>query len=156
MGVVLLVDPDTLLKRLYEWGLSFGESRAGIRAKLGAPSSVATSASSNPYMPTTDTVTLMNYPDLQFIIVRAGVDGRELLTDVSVTGNRVSLPIGVRFGATTQGRIVQLLGQAKNRQRFGDTTVVGFAVPNSETGEVIQFCFLTNTLRKIRWVFYID
>ena len=57
---------------------------------------------------------------------------------------------------TTQARIVQLLGEPKNRQAFGDTTVVGFAVPTSETGEVIQFYFLTDTLRKIRWVFYLD
>lgn len=79
---------DTLLQRLYAWGLSFGESRAHVRANLGAPSSVATAASDNPYTPTTDTVTLMTYPHLEFLLVRAGADGREFLANLSLTGNR--------------------------------------------------------------------
>ena len=147
---------DTLLKQLYDWGLGFGESRATVRTKAGRPLAVATSTSANPYSPTTDTVTLMTYPGLAFLLVRAGTDGREFLTNLNVTSAKVALPTGLRIGTTTRQSLAELLGRPKNVQVFGDSTVVGFAVPNDETGEVIQFYFLADTLRKIRWVFYVD
>ncbi len=98
----------------------------------------------------------MTYPGLEFLLVRAGTDGREFLMNVSVTSARVTLPTDVRVGVTTRLRLADLLGRPKNVQVFGDTAVVGFGVPNDETGEVIQFYFLADTLRKIRWVFYVD
>ena len=147
---------DTLLKRLYNWGSSFGESRATIRAKMGTPASVKTSTSANRYTPTTDTVTLMTYPGLDFLLTRAGTDGREFLMDVGVTAGQVELPVDVRIGKTTHTSLVGLLGPAKSEQAFGDTVVAGFAIPGDETGEVIQFYFRADTLRKVRWVFYVD
>jgi len=91
-------------------GLRLG-ARTGveIRTQLGTPSEVSTRAVSNLHDPAvTDTILTWQYPEVELEIYRTA-DGRRLLTEALVTGNRYLTFPEIGIGSTA-AEVRRLLG----------------------------------------------
>jgi hypothetical protein len=141
---------DSLLGQLAVLADGFGQTRAAIRGRLGPPTRLQIVASANPNAAVTDTVIYMDYNDLEFILTKDGTNGRERISNIRATGPAIDLPRSLRINRTSRAEVTQLLGRPDALQMFGDTTVLGFEMPN---GYVIQFYMLNELLARIRWVF---
>lgn len=148
--------PISLVERIYDYGLSFGEGRSEIEGTLGAPASVDTSLEPNRHVrDATDSLFVLRYDGLTFELNRPGpVDG-ELLTSVAMTAADRDLPGGVRIGATMQNDLADDLGAPATRSR-GDTVVLSYLPPGVAADRFVEFHLVGDTLRRVRWVPYVD
>ncbi|MFW6088906.1 MAG: hypothetical protein ACODAB_04075 [Gemmatimonadota bacterium] len=145
------------IERIYDFGLSFGGSVSEITESLGAPTSVDTSVQENRHVPEeTDSLFALEYAGLGFELNRPGPVDRDLLTGVSLTSPDRELPGGLRVGVTTDVDLRRRLGEAESRRSRGDTTVLSYAVPGEAANRFVEFLVARDTLRRIRWVPYVD
>lgn len=146
-----------LVQRLYDYGLSFGESLAEIEEALGAPFSADTSLEQNRHVrDATDSLFVLRYAGLTFELNRPGpVDG-DLLTSVGMTSADRELPGGVRIGTTTREALRSGLGAPEDTRSRGDTTILSY-VPSGQAAErFVEFHVVGDTLRRVRWIPYAD
>lgn len=130
--------------------------RSGIRARLGPPTTVEAVARANRHAPATDSLIRWRYPGLSVALVRSGYNGRELLTGVTATGGTLELPLGIRIGRSTGTQLAALLGPPFQTGARGDTLVVTFAPPTEGADEYVHLYLARDTLRRVRWDFYVD
>lgn len=145
------------VERVYDHGLSFGESLAEIERTLGAPASVDTSLESNRHVrDATDSLFVLRYDGLTFALNRPGpVDG-ELLTSVGMTAADRELPGGVRIGTTTRVALSAGLGAPNSTRSRGDTTILTYMPPGRAADRFVEFHLAGDTLRRVRWIPYVD
>src|SRR6266566_936159 len=71
------VPPDTRVARLFAFGTTFGESRAAVRTRLGAPHGLQAKAINYPDWPRLDSVVDFRYEGISFrflTVKRAGLE----------------------------------------------------------------------------------
>lgn len=144
------------IERIYDYGLSFGEGLSEIETTLGAPASVDTSLEPNRHVrDAIDSLFVLRYDGLTFELNRPGpVDG-EFLTSVAMTTADRELPGGVRIGATTRADLADDLGAPASTRSRGDTVVLSYA-PTGAADRFVEFHLAGDTLRRVRWVPYVD
>lgn len=149
--------PISSVERIYDYGLSFGEGLAEIEGTLGPPASVDTSLEPNRHVrDATDSLFVLRYDGLAFELNRPGpVDG-ELLTSVAMTAADRELPGGVRIGATTRNDLADDLGAPESTRSRGDTVVLSYLPPGAAADRFVEFHLVGDTLRRVRWVPYVD
>lgn len=145
------------VERIYNYGMSFGESRSEIEEALGTPLSADTTLEQNRHVrDATDSLFVFRYAGLTFTLNRPGpVDG-ELLTSVSMTSADRELPGGVRIGTTTRDDLTSRLGTPESTRPRGDTTVLSYRPPGRAADRFVDFHLVGDTLRRVRWIPYVD
>lgn len=147
----------TAIERIYDFGLSFGGSVSEITGSLGAPTSVDTSVQENRHVPEeSDSLFALEYSGLEFKLNRPGPVDRDLLTSVSLSSPERDLPGGLRVGATTGTALTRSLGEAESTRSRGDTMVLSYAVPGDAADRFVEFHVARDTLRRVRWIPYVD
>lgn len=145
------------VERIYDYGLSFGESRSAIEETLGTPLSADTSLEQNRHVrDATDSLFVLRYAGLTFALNRPGpVDG-DLLTSVGMTSADRELPGGVRIGSTTRDHLTRRLGTPESTRPRGDTTILSYTPPGRAAERFVEFHVVRDTLRRVRWIPYVD
>lgn len=145
------------VERIYDYGLSFGESLAAIERTLGPPPAADTSLEPNRHVrDATDSLFVLHYDGLTFELNRPGpVDG-ELLASVAMTAADRELPGGVRIGTTARDDLVGDLGVPENTRSRGDTVVLSYTPPGVAADRFVEFHLVGDTLRRVRWAPYVD
>lgn len=145
------------VERLYDYGLSFGGSLSEIERTLGAPASVDTSLEPNRHVrEATDSLFVLRYDGLTFELNRPGPVDRELLTSVAMTAADRELPGGVHIGSTTRDELSGEFGAPESARSRGDTTVLSYTPPGRAAERFVEFHLAGDTLRRVRWVPYVD
>jgi hypothetical protein len=148
---------DSLVAALHAFGRSFGESRATIERQLGAPRRIQTEALPNRHVAgAIDTAIAFWYSDAVFGLLRSGATGREFLVGAEIWQTPRELPGGVRIGTTARGWTETTLGAPVETRADGDTTTLVYFWPPDGAEEAVQLRFVRDTLRAIRWGFYVD
>lgn len=148
--------PSALLEQLEQFGHSFGSSRAELQQRLGSPVGVQVEVEPNLHGPTTDSIFRIGYPGLRFHLLRAGYDGREFLGNVDLWTEAQVAPGGIRVGSTTYDELTSRLGPATESELRADTLVLAYLSPDDVVEQYTKFKLVADTLRAIRWDFYID
>lgn len=145
------------VERIYDYGLSFGESISEIEETLGAPLGADTSLEQNLHVrEATDSLFVLRYPGLTFELNRPGpVDG-DLLTSVGMTSADRELPGGVRIGTTTRDHLTSRLGAPESTRTRVDTTISSYIPPGRAAERFVEFHVVRDTLRRVRWIPYVD
>lgn len=145
---------------LHAWGIGFGETRATLIHRLGRPSTHTVSPSGNPYADSSahvvDSVHLLTFADLHFVVVWSGSSKTDLLSTVSVIGRARRLPGGITMNRTTAIALSAALGRPREVRQQADTSIQTYQLPTSESPETVEFYFQADTLRRVRWVVYLD
>lgn len=145
------------VERIYDYGLSFGESIAEIEETLGAPTSADTSVEPNRHVRNAaDSLFVLRYDRLTFELNRPGPVDRELLTSVALTDADRELPGGVRIGTTTRYDLTSDLGAPESTRSRRDTTILSYTPPSRAADRSVEFHLVDDTLRRVRWVPYVD
>jgi len=128
-----------------------GKSRRQIVEHLGNPQKSTVRRVRNLHDPgKTDQVFTLNYPGLTVKIYRVSEDGREMITDVAVTGTQYRLKEGLSVGnplSLVQGR----LGSPTIRKP-------GYVEYQSEDSapSQVRFYHKEGRITKVAWSFYVD
>ena len=94
---------------LHTLAFPLGETEAQIRSHLGAPRKVQVRTLTNPHDPkVTDRVTRLVYPDLAVEVFLAGFDGREFVTELTLSSPRHRLQGGLGVGSSRAEALRQL------------------------------------------------
>lgn len=145
------------VERIYDYGLRFGESRSEIEEALGAPLSADTSLEQNRHVrDATDSLFVLRYAGLTFELNRPGPVTGELLTSVGMTSADRELPGGVRIGTTTRNHLTSRLGTPESTRPRGDTTILSYTPPGRAAERFVEFHVAGDTLRRVRWIPYVD
>lgn len=147
---------DSALISIHKLGRSFGETRSGIRRRLGAPLYSSAEVSRSRYSPGMDSVIRWSYSGRSFSIIRVAFDTREFLLKTEITDPHERLPAGIRIGQSTRREIVAAFGSADAEKTVADTLVLSITPPSQVYEDVVDFYLVRGTLRKIRWFFYVD
>jgi hypothetical protein len=140
---------DSVLQDLEAVVAGLGHSRQAIAAKLGAPLRHALVAAENAEGET-DTLITLTYPGLEIILRRAAHDSQEYFSNVRALDTSFVLPRHLALFRASDTTVRGLVGEPRDVQLFGDTTVAGYETPD---GLVIQFYYLNSRLVRIRWVY---
>ena len=98
-----------------------GETEAQIRRNLGTPARTQVRTLSNPHDPRfTDRITRLVYPNLTVEVFRAGYDGREFVTELTLTSPKHRLRGGLGVGSS-RTEALRFLGPPHARD--GETDV---------------------------------
>lgn len=147
----------SLIERVYDYGLGFGESVAAIRARLGEPVDADTSLQQNRHVPeATDSLFTLAYDGLTFELNRPGPVERDLLTSVTLSSAGRELPGGFRVGSTTGASLIGRLGEPDGTRVTGDARVLSYELPGLAADRFVDFHLRGDTLRRVVWVPYVD
>ncbi len=139
---------DSILKLLHEYARGFGDDRATVISRLGAPRHVATRTATNGI----DTLFLLEYPSASFLVSRESADHREILPDIRAWGPLPGLPPVITFGLTTRSHLLTILGPPNYTKVLSDSTVLSYQLPSAT--DLIEFYMVRDTVRVLRWRFY--
>ena len=149
--------PAPPIQRVYDYGMSFGGSRAKIRAALGAPETADTSLVQNRHVEgARDSLFTLTYPGIRFALNRPEPVDEEFLTSVRLSSGEESLPGGLRVGKTKREAVVTLLGAPGDTSTRADTTVLSYEVPGEGADRFVDFLLTADTLRAVVWAPYVD
>jgi hypothetical protein len=143
----------TLINRFIFDGFDFalGKRRAEIVEHLGSPQKSTARRVRNIHDPgKTDQIFTLSYPGLRVVIYRVSEDGREMITDVVVTGTQYRLKEGLSVGSPLT--LVQ--------KRLGSPTTrkPGYMAYESEDSapSQVRFYHKEGRITKVAWSFYVD
>jgi len=138
---------DSVLKLLEDYGHWFGDDRATVISRLGAPQHVVASATLNGI----DTTFVLTYPAASFELWRRPADQIESLDEIRAWGLLPGLPRVISLGLTTRSDLLAKLGPSDyNAQAVADSTILSYALPSTPTA-LIEFYVVRDTLRLLRW-----
>lgn len=150
-------DPASLIQRIYDYGLSFGQSLEAIRESLGSPASADTTVAPNRHVrDATDSLFVLEYPGLRFELNRPGPVEGDLLTSASLSSADRALPGGFRIGATAGEDLRRALGRPASTRLRADTTVLSYQTPGMAADRSVEFFVADDTLRRVTWLPYVD
>lgn len=145
------------IQAVYDFGMTFGTTRAELRERLGRPDEVESELAPNRHdASATDSLFVLHYPGLRFSLNRPGPVGRDLLTEVVLTDRDRELPGGIRPRTTTRSVVEDILGAPTTTIPLADTLVLVHATPNPGAEEYVQFYVLDGIVERIRWIPYVD
>lgn len=137
---------DSVLKALEDYGLWFGDDRATVISRLGAPDRIEATASQTPG----DSIFALRYAAASFELSR-GADHIEMLHEIRAWGPLPDLSKVVSLGATTRSDLLAKLGLSDYRsQTLADSSILSYALPERPT-DLIEFYIVRDTLRLLRW-----
>ena len=139
---------DSALKLLRDYGRWFGDDRATVISRLGAPPHIATRTATNGI----DTLFLLEYPNASFLVSRGTADQIEILPDIRARGPLPGLPPVISLGLTTRSTLLTILGSPDYTKVLTDSTVLSYQLPN--VTDLIEFYIVRDTVRVLRWRFY--
>lgn len=140
---------DSLLKLLYEFGQGFGDDRATVISRLGAPQRVGMKAT----VQGIDSIFVLEYPGASFEGVRWTAGQHEMLFEIRVRGPLPGLPPAPTIGATTRAQLVTMLGSPDSKDVRGDSTFLAYQLPNPDRSDLLEFSIVRDTVRVARWRF---
>ncbi|MGI9037530.1 MAG: hypothetical protein ACR2GQ_01595 [Gemmatimonadota bacterium] len=147
----------TTVQAVYDFGMSFGTTRAELREGLGRPEDIEVELAENRHdASSTDSLFVVRYPGLRFSLNRPGPVGHDLLTEVVLTDRGQEVPGGIRPGSTTRADVEDALGPADSTLPLADTLVLVHATPNPGAEEYVQFYVVAGVVERIRWIPYVD
>ena len=141
--------PDSLLKAFEYTVLRLGHSRDSIARRLG-PAAVVDVVEADNADGGRDSLITMQYPSITFHLRKPLANGREYFSNVIVCDTGFVLPGRVTPGRTLQVELASVLGEPHRIIAFGDSVAYTYDIPS---GPVLQFYFLGDVLRKVRWVY---
>jgi hypothetical protein len=141
---------DSVLSALSRYGHGFGDSRATVQSRLGAPRHVDTIVATNG----TDTLYLLEYAGASFLVHRWTAAKREILPEIRIWESQPDMASVPRLGQTTRAALVAMVGASNYRvSTAADSTVLKYQWFGPDS-ELIEFYFVQDTLRLIRLRFY--
>ena len=147
---------DSILSQFSAYGDSFGDSRAGIVARLGPAMRTTVRATiAHPSAPLSraDSFFVLEYPNAYFEVGYVADGAFDMLFTIRVWGSPRGLPLAVKPGATTAAQLSTLLGPADYRSPPAvDTTFVTYQ-GRGELTDLITFGLVGDTVRVIVWRF---
>jgi len=130
---------------------ALGKRRAEIVGHLGNPEKSTVRRVRNLHDPgKTDQIFTLNYPGLMVKIYRVSEDGREMITDVVVTGTQYRLKEGLSVGSPLT-LVQKRLGSATTRK----SGYVEYQSEDSAPSQV-RFYHKEGKITKVAWGFYVD
>lgn len=147
---------SALVQRLYDYGSGFGHSRRTIGDRLGPPVETVAEPTQNRYVAAIDSVFELRYPGLSFLVYRVSADGRELLMSIWLTDPGHDLPGGIRVGRTDRAALLARVGPPAETDSAADTLRLWYQRPTEGAEEYVQFHTLRDTVRAVRWIYYVD
>ena len=136
------------MKLLRDYGRWFGDDRATVISRLGVPPHIATRTATNGI----DTLFLLEYPNASFLVSRGTADQIEILPDIRARGPLPGLPPVISLGLTTRSTLLTILGSPDYTKVLTDSTVLSYQLPN--VTDLIEFYIVRDTVRVLRWRFY--
>jgi hypothetical protein len=140
---------DSLLVAFERVVLQLGHTRDSLERSLGRPRSITVEEAENADGGRDSLITL-RYPNIEFFLRKPLADGREYFSNVIVDKPWLALPGSITLQRTTRGELTRLLGEPHRVIQFGDSAAFTYDVPR---GPIVQFYFVDDVLRKIRWVY---
>jgi hypothetical protein len=132
-----------------------GSTRAGLAAALGRPDSVAVTVMANRHDPAvTDSLFTLHYDGLVATVHRAGYDGRELLTGLTVLSDRYLQPDSpVRLGDSASA-VRLALGEPDESD--ADTLIYLCDECLAAGYEAVRFHLVGDAVRRIEVHYWLD
>lgn len=150
-------DPDLLIRRIYDYGLGFGQTLEAIRGMMGPPTSADTTVGPNRHVRgAVDSLFVLRYPGLTFELNRPGPVEEDLLTSVSLSEPGHELPGRLRVGLTSREQLRRSLGPPDSTRFRADTSVVSYRVSGPAADRFVEFAVADDTVRRVHWVPYVD
>lgn len=147
---------ETPVEAFFRYGpIALGSTRAALRKAIGDPDSVRARSVPNPHdAAVTDSVLTLYYPGLSAQFYRAGYDGRELLSSLTISDDRYLRPESpLRLGmAADEVRLV--LGEPSR----SDGGLLDYACTTCDAAgyDVLELRLARDQLQRITLRYWID
>lgn len=154
--VVAPADTVGTLRQLLAFGRSFGDTRATLRANLGAPVRETSEPVPNRHGFGTDSIFELEFDGLSFRLRQPANSSNELMESAELTDPQRQLPGDLAIGETRLADLRERFASPHAETVRGDTVQVTHIATSQAAEEYVRFDFVDGVLRRVGWMFYVD